>query len=122
MQLQYLDFDFSEDGEGTGTWDAMASVTPPQWPALLHEVAQVLRWAHDTFAGQRGPVEEGGDWDFDLQCAQEVVTPQHLHYDVDERVLSVHTDSTSSQRHTLSLSLSGSAHFSVALREHFGLD
>ena len=122
MHLQYLDFDFSEDGEGTCTWDAMASVTPQQWPALQQEVAQVLRWAHGTFAGQRGPVEEGGDWDFDLQCVQEVVTPQHLQYDVDEQALSVQTDSTSSQRHTLSLSLSGSAHFSAALREHFGLD
>ena len=53
---------------------------------------------------------------------QEVVTPQHLHYDVDEQVLNAQTDSISSQRHTLSLSLSGSAHFSAALREHFGLD
>ena len=122
MHLQYLDFDFSDDGEGTGTWDAMASATPPQWPALLDEVAQVLNWAHTSFAGQRGPVEEGGAWDFDLQCVQEVVTPQHLHYDVDEQALRIQTDTTSSQRHTLSLSLSGSAHFSAALRERFGLD
>lgn len=122
MHLQYLDFDFSEDSEGTGTWDAMASVTPLQWPALLDEVAQVLRWAHDRFAGQRGPVEDGGDWDFDLQCVQEVVTPQHLHYDEDAQALRVQTDTASSQRHTLSLSLSGSAHFSAALQEHFGLD
>ena len=26
MTLDYLDFDYSEDEEGTGTWDAMASV------------------------------------------------------------------------------------------------
>ena len=122
MHLQYLDFDFSEDDEGTATWDAMASATPPQWPALLDEVAQVLGWAHDRFAGQRGPVEEGGDWDFDLQCVQEVVTPQHLHYDPDEQVLRVQNGNASNQRHTLSLSLSGSAQFSAALREHFGLD
>lgn len=122
MHLQYLDFDFSEDGEGTGTWDAMASATPQQWPALLDEVAQVLRWAHNHFAGQRGPVEEGGDWDFDLQCVQEVVTPQQLHYDVDEQTLRMQTDSASSQRHTLSLSISGNTHFSAALRAHFGLD
>ncbi len=122
MHLQYLDFDFSEDDEGTATWDAMASATPPQWPALLDEVAQVLGWAHDRFAGQRGPVEEGGDWDFDLQCVQEVVTPQHLHYDPDEQVLRVQNGNASNQRHTLSLSLSGSAQFSAALRERFGLD
>ena len=122
MHLQYLDFDFSDDGEGTTTWDAMASATPQQWPALLGEVAQVLRWGHHHFAGQRGPVEEGGDWDFDLQCVQEVVTPQHLHYDEDAQALRVQTDAASSQRHALSLSLSGNAHFSAALREQFGLD
>ena len=122
MHLQYLDFDFSEDSEGTGTWDAMASARPTQWPALLGEVAQVLHWAHNHFAGQRGPMEEGGDWDFDLQCVQEVVTPQHLHYDEGAQALRVQADTASSQRHTLSLSLIGSAHFSAALREHFGLD
>ena len=122
MHLQYLDFDFSENSEGTGTWDAMASATPQQWPALLDEVVQVLHWAHDRFAGQRGPVEEGGDWDYDLQCVQEVVTPQHLHYDPEEQVLHVQNGNASIQRHTLSLSLSGSAQFSAALREHFGLD
>lgn len=122
MQLQYLDFDFSEDGEGTGTWDAMASVTPQQWPALLDEAARLLHWAHDTFAGQRGPVEEGGAWDFDLQCVQEVTTLQHLHYDEDAQVLRVQTDSAGSQRHTLSLSLSGTAHFSASVRDRFGLD
>lgn len=122
MHLQYLDFDFSEDGEGTGTWDAMASVTPQHWPALLDEVAHLLGWAHAHFADQRGPVEEGGDWDFDLQCVQEVTTPQHLHYDVHTHTLRVHSDSASSQRHTLSLSISGSAQFGAALRAQFGLD
>jgi hypothetical protein len=29
MALHYLDFDYSEDDDGNGTWDAMASVTPP---------------------------------------------------------------------------------------------
>ena len=37
MSLRYLDFDHSEDGEGTGTWDALASVTPAHWEALRTE-------------------------------------------------------------------------------------
>ena len=34
MALDYLEFDYSEDEEGTGTWDAMASVKAERVPAL----------------------------------------------------------------------------------------
>ena len=34
MTLDYLDFDYSEDDEGTGTFDAMACVTEAQWARL----------------------------------------------------------------------------------------
>ena len=34
MALDYLDFDYSEDAEGTGTWDAMACVQPQRLGAL----------------------------------------------------------------------------------------
>ena len=40
--LQYLDFDFSEDEHGLGSFDAMASVLPAQLPALQAEIARVL--------------------------------------------------------------------------------
>ena len=46
MTLNYLDFDYSEDADGTGTFDAMASVLPAQLPALHAEITQVLAWAH----------------------------------------------------------------------------
>jgi hypothetical protein len=48
MPLSYLDFDYSEDEQGWGNFDAMASVLPPQRPALQAELAQVLNWAHAT--------------------------------------------------------------------------
>ncbi len=49
MPLNYLIFDTSDDGEGTGTWEAMASVSP----------------------GPRGPLDEGGAWDADQQVQAE---------------------------------------------------
>ena len=66
MTLDYLDFDYSEDDEGTGCWDAMASVPATRVPALAAEVEQLLAWAHRRFKGRRGPIEEGGDWDLSL--------------------------------------------------------
>ncbi|NMM76122.1 hypothetical protein B2J86_12480 [Acidovorax sp. SRB_14] len=122
MTLRYLDFDYSEDGEGTGTWDAMASVLPAQLNDLLAEVAQVLDWAHRDFAGQRGPIEEGADWDYDLQCVQEVVTPQELSYDEATRQITAHCGAPGAPRYTLTLSLCGRKVFGETLRQRFGLD
>ena len=45
--LHFLDFDYSEDDEGTGTFDAMACVTEAQWARLQHEITQVLQWCHE---------------------------------------------------------------------------
>ena len=42
MNLNYLDFDYSEDADGTGTFDAMASVSPAQVPALHAEISAML--------------------------------------------------------------------------------
>ena len=63
MALDYLEFDYSEDEEGTGTWDAMASVKAERVPALAAEIEALLRWASQKFAGRQGAVEEGFDWD-----------------------------------------------------------
>ena len=43
MTLDYLDFDYSEDDEGTGTFDAMACVTEAQWARLQQEITQLLQ-------------------------------------------------------------------------------
>lgn len=122
MTLRYLDFDYSEDAEGTGTWDAMASVTPSHLPAVLAELALVLDWAHNSFPGQRGPMEEGGEWDYDLQGIQEVLCTLQLHYDEDTRQIQLQKYPPGMPRNTVTLSLSGTPAFSQALRAQFALD
>jgi len=65
--LQYLLFDASDDGHGTGTWDAMASVRAAGLPAVLAEVQQVLTAAERESPGPRGALDEGGTWDAEQQ-------------------------------------------------------
>lgn len=101
MSLQFLDFDYSEDGQGGGSFDAMASVRQAQLAAVRAEVADVLDWAETAFAGQRAPLDEGGEWDLDLQ----------------ERL-----DGAAPPWHVLTLSVSGSAQFCAAFMQRFGLD
>lgn len=65
MPLQYLMFDASDDGEGHGSWEAMASVRAPQLPILQAEVQTVLAWATTHSPGPKGPLDAGGMWDAD---------------------------------------------------------
>lgn len=65
-KLHYLIFDASDDGEGNGCWEAMASVRAPQVAALQAEVQAVLGRAEACAPGPRGPLDEGGVWDADL--------------------------------------------------------
>lgn len=67
MHLQFLDFDRSEDADGVVCWDALAQPDPAFHQALLQEVAQVLVWAHQFDTQGPGPLENGANWDFDLQ-------------------------------------------------------
>ena len=120
MQLDYLDFDYSEDDEGTATWDALASATAERLPALAAEVEQLLRWAHRAFAGRRGAIEEGGDWDFDLQAQHDDGTPLDIRYD--EATGRLQLAAASGARTSLGLTLSASAAFSDALRRQYGID
>lgn len=120
--LRFLDFDYSEDHEGQGTWDAMASVLPAHLPELLQELTEVLDWAHQVFAGVRGPMEEGGDWDYELQGVQEVLTPLQLDYREEHGGVQLHRGAGGAPRHTITLSISASAAFSQALRERFALE
>lgn len=121
MTLNYLDFDFSEDAQGQGSFDAMASATPAQLPALQAEVLRVLDWAHRDFGGVRGPLDEGGDWDCELQGVQETATTLDLQYDAQARRLLLQPGATGAPRVTLSLTLSGTPAFCAAFREKFGL-
>lgn len=70
-RMHYLLFDPTDNTDGSGTWDAMASVHAAQLPAVLAEVRTVLDWAEAHAPGPRGPLEEGGAWDADEQVQAE---------------------------------------------------
>ena len=97
MTLDYLLFDASEGDDETVLFDAMASVVPAHEAAVQAEIAAVLDWAEAAFPGRRAPVEEGGEWDADLQ----------VEADDDGR------------RRSYALSISGSRAFGAAFSEHF---
>ncbi|HIV72477.1 MAG TPA: hypothetical protein H9903_16195 [Candidatus Aquabacterium excrementipullorum] len=69
--LHYLTFDLSDDTDGVGTIEAMASTAPAQADAVDAEIRQVLDWAWRQFPHSHGRLDEGHDWDHDLQTAQE---------------------------------------------------
>ena len=120
MELLYLTFDFSEADDGSGSFDAMASVVPRALPALEAEIAQVLDWAYASFpdAGP-GPLEEGFTWDVDLQATSESSTQQRVRYFPGARRFERESLGSETLRHTLTLTLAGSADFCEALRDAF---
>ena len=121
MQLQYLDFDFSDEESGRGSFDAMASVLPARLPALLDEIAAVLRWAGQTF-GAAGALQDEGEWDYELQAIAEPDTPLQIAYDESAGALSLGPAADASSRITLTLTLSGSPGFCEAFRAGFGAE
>jgi hypothetical protein len=121
MELRFLDFDYSEDGAGRGVFDAVAAVRAEQLDALHGEVSAVLAWAHEEF-GEARPLDEEGEWDFDLSGAVETSVPQHMRFDPATAGLYVSAGPAGMARHVLSLSLSGSPAFCAALREQFQLE
>ena len=122
MSLRYLDFDFSEDAEGTGTFDAMASASLAQLPALQAEISAVLAWAHQHWPDACAPVEDGGAWHYDLQGVQEVSQPLVLEFDAACGQLRTQAGSPAPARTTLNLTLGGTADFCAALREAFAIE
>lgn len=119
MHLRYLDFDFSEDAEGTGSFDAMASSFAAQLPPLLEEITAVLAWAHQHWPDGCGPLEDGGQWQYDLHGVQEVSTPLELTFDEPVGQIHAAAGSTTSTRTTINLTISGRPDFCAALREAF---
>ncbi|RTL16900.1 MAG: hypothetical protein EKK52_17380 [Burkholderiales bacterium] len=69
--LRYLDFDWSEGADGVITLDAMASTTAAQHAEVLAEADAVLGWCRSAFPHSEGPVEDGFDWDHELQRTTE---------------------------------------------------
>ncbi len=121
MSLQYLDFDYSEDEHGHGCFEAMASVSAQRVAAVREEIARVLDWAFENFPDLRAPLEEGGEWDYQLESQQEWTVPEALHYDEVTGKFSAQPGAPGEPRHVLTLVLSGSAQFCAAFGQRFGL-
>ena len=69
--LLYLNFDISESGDGVTTLEAMAATRAEQHAAVMAEVQQVLDWARRHFPHTHGAVDDGNDWQHDLQLTVE---------------------------------------------------
>jgi hypothetical protein len=117
--LDYLDFDYGEDEEGHGSFDAMAAAGPAHLAALRAEVARVLDWACLAFGPPR-PLEEGGEWDCALQGVREVATTLEVRHA--PGTLELADAGTAPPRTTLSLTLSGTPAFCDALRREFSIE
>jgi hypothetical protein len=116
MDLQYLDFDFSDEDSGAGSFDAMAAVRPDRMPALLREIGSVLRWAHRAF-GAAGAVQEEGEWDFDLQAVADPNRPLAIAYAESSGEVTV--AGAGGALTTVTLTLTGSPAFCDAFRQAF---
>ncbi len=123
MDLQLLDFDCSEDTEGVVCWDALAQPQPHHNHALLNEVLRVLAWAHGFDAQGPGSLEDGANWDFDLQATLHPSGPNpqaaRLVFEADKGLL-VMPEADLAHPLALSLSLSGTPGFAQAFRERWG--
>lgn len=117
MVLDYLDFDHSDNGDDTASWDAMACVVPARLSAAFREVELVLAWAHVAL----GAAGEWCEWDYDLQCQQEGAGDLYATFDGDSGVLHCQTPDQHGGRCTLTLTLSGTPAFREALRERFSV-
>jgi hypothetical protein len=120
MALDYLDFDFSGDAEGRGTFDAIAAAAPAQLAALQAEIVAVLAWAERQF-GPAAPLEEGGDWDYELRGLREVSTPLAVRYVPGAPGLHMQAAEADPPRVTLLLTLTGNEAFCTSFCEEFDL-
>lgn len=123
MDLRLLDFDCSEDADGVVCWDALAQPHTGHNNALLQEVSQVLAWAFGFDTQGPGPLEDGANWDYDLQATlhpngQPPLTA-HITFSPDTRHIAI-TPLALDHRIELSLSLSGTPGFAQAFRDHWG--
>jgi hypothetical protein len=118
MNLQFLEFDCSEDSEHVVCWDALAQPAARHNSALLREAAQVLTWCHRFSPRSPGALEDGADWDFDLQIHMESTAIQADWHTATQALVLSPTPSEN-DKISLSLSISGAAAFCAAFREHW---
>jgi hypothetical protein len=120
MKLHFLDFDYSEDAEGTATWDAIAAIPAARMSELEHEIISVLAWAHAEYGELRGPLESGGLWDYDLQCERDGHPLLAMSYNTETRRLEPLPQLLPDARVALTLSLCGGQAFDEAFAARFG--
>ena len=109
------------NGKSVAGKDYFETVNPAT-QEVLAEVAAVLNWARQHFGPER-PMDEGGEWDVDLQAWCETQPARMLAVDLHAPGLLASDDSSADEpvRRTIALSLSGSASFAEALRQQFHL-
>lgn len=117
MQLHYLDFDFSDEESGHGSFDAMATVKPERLPALLQEITAVLQWAFEAF-GPISTLHDAHEWDFELQASTESGEPIQAEVDLATGHLTVPA-AAGMDLSTWTLTLSGSPGFCDAFLRAF---
>lgn len=69
--LRHLTLDVSDNDEGVATIELLASTPAAQHAAALAEAQQVLDWAWQNFPHTHAPIDDGGEWDHDLQAGAE---------------------------------------------------
>jgi hypothetical protein len=118
MDLQFLEFDCSEDSQGVVCWDALAQPVARHTPALLEEVRRLLVWAHRFGPQAPGPLEDGANWDYDLQirCGNRQV---HCVWQSAQEKLALSPKPSSDEEIVLSLSISGTPEFAQAFRDQW---
>ncbi len=117
MELDYLDFDHNDNGDGSASWDAMANLLPARLSAALLEVERVLGWAHAEF----GNAGEWCDWDYDLQCQQDGAEDLSATFDCESQALRCTLPAMDGERCTLTLTLRGTPSFGEALQKRFSI-
>jgi len=95
--MDFLTFDLTEVDDGVSSLEAMASTAVQQHAAVMAEVQQVLDWAWHRYPQSHGPMDDGMDWDHDLQVTIE-----------------------DGRWHTVTLTLSGTARFVEEFIAAFG--
>lgn len=121
--MDYLVFDGHESTEGVGSFEAMASVNESRWPALQAELREVLGWCHAWGRAHGAPeplaLDEGGEWDIELQVTREWSEPMTTHFMPDRAELRLSPSGASHTRWVATLVLSGHEAFATDFSARF---
>lgn len=69
--MDFLNFRLEEVDDRVSSLEAMASTRVDLHAKVMAEVQAVLDWAWCNFPSGHGPVDDGADWDHDVQVVVE---------------------------------------------------